>query len=80
MRTWPQLLGTRATRALAVLMLLVAACLRWALMPHPVVLVGPASMTVAVARASQDRTIGYYGLLDGLLILDAAVLVAIGAV
>ena len=79
MRTWPQLLGPRATRVLAVLMVLVAACLRWALMPHPVVLVGPASMAMAVARAGQDRNIGYYGLLDGLLILDAMVLVAIGA-
>ena len=80
MRTWPQLLGPQATRALAVLMLLVAACLRWALMPHPIALVGPASMALAAARAGQDRTIGYYGLLDGLLILDAVVLVASGAV
>lgn len=79
MRTWPQLLGPQATRILAVVMVLSAACLRWTVMPHPVVLVGPATMAVAVARASPHRTIGYYGLLDGLLILDAVVLVMFGA-
>ena len=78
MRTWPQLLGPRATRILAVVLVLAAACLRWTVMPNPVVLIGPATMTVAVARASQHRTIGYYGLLDGLLILDAVVLVMVG--
>ena len=79
MRTWPQLLGPRATRILAVLMVLAAACLRWTVMPHPVVLVGPAIMAVAVTQASQHRAIGYYGLLDGLLILDAVMLVVFGA-
>jgi len=79
MRTWPQLLGPRATRILAVLMVFAAACIRWTVMPNPAVLVGPATMAVAVARAGQERTIGYYGLLDGLLILDAMVLVMIGA-
>ena len=78
MRTWPQLLGPQATRTLAVLAVLAAACLRWTVMPHPLVLVGPATMTVAVARAGQNRSIGYYGMLDGLLILDAMVLMVIG--
>lgn len=75
MRTWPQLLGPRSTRILAVVMVLAATYLRWTVMPQPVVLIGPATMAVAVAQAGQRRTIGYYGLLDGLLILDAVVVV-----
>lgn len=77
MRTWPQLLGPQATRSLAILMVLAAACIRWHVLPDPTALLGPAVMAVAVARAGQGRAIGYYGLLDGLLILDALALLLV---
>ena len=56
---------------------LAAACLRWTVMPvrraH-----WPRHHGRGRRTAHEHRTIGYYGLLDGLLILDAVVLVMVG--
>ena len=74
MRTWPQLLGPVGTRVLGDVPHRDFGLLRWALQPTPGwnALLGPAVMAVAVlAMAREDRTIGYYGLLDALLIADA---------
>ena len=76
MRTWPQLLGPVGTRVLGLMFLISAGLLRWALQPTPGwnALLGPAVMAVAVLAAREDRPLGYYGLLDALLIADAAFL------
>ena len=76
MRTWPQLLGPVGTRVLGLMFLIAAGLLRWALQPTPGwnALLGPAAMAVAVLAAREDRPLGYYGLLDALLIADAAFL------
>ena len=76
MRTWPQLLGPVGTRVLGLMFLIAAGLLRWALQPTPGwnAFLGPAAMAVAVLAAREDRPLGYYGLLDALLIADAAFL------
>ena len=76
MRTWPQLLGTHGTQILGLIFLISAGLLRWTLQPASGwnALLGPATMAVAVLAAREDRPLGYYGVLDALLIADAAFL------
>jgi hypothetical protein len=75
MRTWPQLLGLNGTRMLALVFLLAGAWLRWgnaAPTTHWTVL-GLLPMAMAVLFAKENRSSSYYAMLDGLLIVDAAI-------
>ena len=73
MRTWPQLLGPGWTRVLGVALVTLAASFRWTQRPEWGIsgLAVLAAMACAVSMARENRTIGYYGLLDALLIADA---------
>ena len=75
MRTWPQLLGLNGTRVLALVFLLAGACLRWASASPSIhwTALGLLPMAIAVLFAREDRSSGYYAMLDGLLIVDAAI-------
>jgi hypothetical protein len=79
MRTWPQLLGPAGTRILGLAFLVAAGLLRWALQPALEwnALLGPAAMAIAVLAAREDRPLSYYGLLDALIIADAAFLLLV---
>lgn len=75
MRTWPQLLGLNGTRILALAFLLSGAYLRWSCAfpsTHWTAL-GLLPMAIAVLFARENRSSGYYAMLDGLLIVDAAI-------
>lgn len=73
MRTWPQLLGPGWTRVLGVALVALAASLRWSQRPEWGIsgLAVLTAMACTVSMARENRTIGYYGLLDALLIADA---------
>ena len=72
MRTWPQWLGPKGTRASR---RLVAAAMgvRWLAHPEATsVALGLVPMAWAVSLAHEERSAGYYVGLDALLLVDAA--------
>lgn len=78
LRTWPQRWGPRGTRFLAMALLLLSAAATWRLAgAEPAFLIGTALMAPAVLCAEEGRKAWYYLLLDGLLVLDAAVVLAL---
>lgn len=79
MRTWPQVLGPKGTRILAFGFIILAGVMRLHLIPgHGLEPLGALwAMGPAVLMAREDRPMGYYGILDSLLVLDAFALILI---
>ena len=73
MRTWPQWLGPKGTRSLALAFVAAAMGVRWLAHPEATsVALGLVPMAWAVSLAHEGRSAGYYVGLDALLLVDAA--------
>ena len=73
MRTWPQWLGPKGTRSLALAFVAAAMGVRWLAHPEATsVALGLVPMAWAVSLAQEERSAGYYVGLDALLLVDAA--------